>query len=1161
MAAAAAFAAFAALLAALDLAITLRSEEFRRFLVAEAGRRLDADIAVLSARFEPVRGLLLEGIDVRPRSGVAPSLVRLRFDAAVRPRYRSLLAGRIEIARVRIEALELDVARDAATGGYAFDGLFLPSAGGGSGVPSFEIDVEDAAITIDDPLFLAPGERARIGRLDATASIDAGGRLHARGSAEAGAVGPLRFAGEIDTARGDVSASMSAPALAAGPEIESLLAPSVAEPLRRLGLTGPASASVSIAGDIDGAIAVDASLELGGMTVRPEAVPYPLDDVRGVLRLAHGRLGLVGLSGRHDATSVSLDGEVAWPEAGPPEVRLDARVQALSIDEELRRALPPEGREAFEILRPSGTADVAVRIDGAIGGAEPPAVRFDVELFDASLTYVGTYHEAAGMRLGFPYPMNRVNGHVRNDGEETSISLRGYAGHAPFSLDGRLHGNPLDPGVDLVVDAKGAVLDETLRSALDEDARGEWDRFRPSGIADVRCRIFQDPGSKTNTDAHVTLRGAAAEFVGFPYPMSGLSGVVRIVNADVFVEGVTGRSGGMSVTVDGTFYGSGLAAAHAVTVDAKDVLVDAPLVKAVRAARPEIAARLERMQAGGLADVLYREVRGAFEETETRIDANMKDVRIRPEGIPMLLSGVRGALTITDSEIGFRGVSGAFGESAAGAFRVEGRIDILPDGGAIEIEAAASGIPLDEELRTAIGIGAAAGGAVSLVAARSYDTLRPSGVVGLRGAFAGTLETPRVVSLELDLAGTRVAPSFLPHPVEAEGGTISIESGGGFRLSLSSGRFGLATIARLSASGAPSPEGYEFSADLGVFGLPIEPALIASATGLRIADVEAMKPGGRLDVDRLHVDVAWRDGEPVVVGRGRLELADARIDGGVALTSIRGFVDVEEFHRDASGYRVVGRIEDLSAELLKARLSSVGGRIHAVPHYVRLEGIGGSIYGGSIDPESTRVVLHTSEPADWAGRLVIRGFELEALAAALSPKEPEFRGRADLDVEFRKGAGSGASSVIARGTLDVTDGSLVDIPFVAAIFRVLAPPVGAKYSTANARFRLRRSKFVIDEIRFGGAPISLEGYGRFDLDGTLDLLLVMGLPRLLAIPIIDDLVRLLSQSLVAIRVAGPSDNPRVFVENVVTEGFAPDLVPVRRPKGLAFEERRRPAEW
>ncbi len=1153
--------AFITALIFLDVAITLRSREFRRAVVQRLGSRLSAELRVRATRFETARGLVLEGLEIKPHGGAAPSLEGLDLDLAVKPRYLALLSGRFEIAEVAVDRLRARVARDPRSGEYNFNGLLLPPERSDSPLGPFIVNVRNAAVSLADRALLAEGRRAEVSGIEIAVEGTGAATIRATGRATSDTAGPLAFVAEIDSETGAFSGTLLARDAPIGPDLEALLAEPIREVLRRAGASGRASAKLEVAGRPPGDVSLDATLELRGVSLRPDAMNWPLEDARGTILYRGGRVLVSGFSASHGPTSIEVDGEISLPDAGPPEARLDARVRSLSLDEELRAALPPEGKEAFEILRPSGRVDLDVRIDGSLSGGEPPAIRFRIELHEASLTYVGTYHAKEGRRLGFPYPMSRVNGTVRNDGAETVLSLRGLAGHAPFTLEGRLTDDPLDPGVEIVVDAKGVTLDETLRDALGENGRETWDEFRPTGIADIRCRIFQDPGGKTNTDARVVLRGAAAEFAKFPYPVSGLTGDIRIVNDDVFVAGVTGRSGETEVKADGRFFGSGISAAHQVEVRATDVEIDADLVRAVRTERPDIADRIESLGASGTADVGYREVKGAFEDVESTIEVRLKGARVRPRGASLLVRDVRGDVTLTEEAVDFSRLSGAFGEDAVGAIRVDGRIDLRAESGTIDVDIEAERVPLDESLREAIGIGAAAGGAASRLAARAFDSLRPSGVIGFTGSLGGTIEAPRLGRLAIDLAGTRIAPPALPYPVETAAGEIALEPDGSFHLSDARGRFGLATIERLAASGKTTEAGTDISLDLGLFGLPIEPAWIAVATGLPLADIDAMKPGGRLDIDRLHLEAAFRDGALVVSGRGRVELADARLDAGLALTAIRGHVDVEEFRRDPGGYLVRGRFGSVSADLLRTRIEGFGGTLESVPHYVRLEEIVGSLYGGAVDPAATRIVLHTSAPADYAGRVVVRGLELARLGAAFSPKQPEIGGRADLDLEFRKGVGRGAGSIIARGQLDVKEGRLIDVPFVAAIVKVLAPPVAPKYTTALARFRMRRSKIVIDELRFGGAPISLEGAGDFDLDGTIDLVLVMGLPRILAIPLIDDIVRLLSQSLVAIRVAGPFDNPRVFVENVVTEGIRGDPGPVRRPKGLAFETRRRPSEW
>src|SRR5262249_5950527 len=135
------------------------------------------------------------------------------------------------------------------------------------------------------------------------------------------------------------------------------------------------------------------------------------------------------------------------------------------------------------------------------------------------------------------------------------------------------------------------------------------------------------------------------------------------------------------------------------------------------------------------------------------------------------------------------------------------------------------------------------------------------------------------------------------------------------------------------------------------------------------------------------------------------------------------------------------------------------------------------------DEAETFLQIHSSSPGDYRGSLKLRSLDLRALAGSISPKSSEVRGRADLTLDFARGEGQGASAVIAQGSLAVTEGSLIDVPFVSAILKAVAPPVAPTFSRADAQFRLRRSKIVVDRLDFWGAPISLDGSGSLDLDG------------------------------------------------------------------------------
>src|SRR5262249_38688326 len=149
----------------------------------------------------------------------------------------------------------------------------------------------------------------------------------------------------------------------------------------------------------------------------------------------------------------------------------------------------------------------------------------------------------------------------------------------------------------------------------------------------------------------------------------------------------------------------------------------------------------------------------------------------------------------------------------------------------------------------------------------------------------------------------------------------------------------------------------------------------------------------------LHLDLNRHADRLAVSGDAVLELADARLSPGIDLTGVRGLIEVPLFRLDDDGYVLSGRLENLSVDCLRTKMTAIGGRFTVVPPTPTLEGISGNFYNGIIDNRSTFLEIHPSSPATYRGRLELRALDFKAMSESISLKSSEFRGRADLSLD------------------------------------------------------------------------------------------------------------------------------------------------------------------
>lgn len=269
-------------------------------------------------------------------------------------------------------------------------------------------------------------------------------------------------------------------------------------------------------------VATDVSLTFDG---RAEAttrlVPARLTELRGRVDIDYvpegdhrvERVTLTDLCGTGDGWTARVQGTLT-SRNGVSEDLLRVEVAADDVSGSLRDAVFAGGeldlataRRAFEALRPTGAADIAVDVRS---DADRRADRVTVTLRGTSIR---------GWTDEIPLAAERLTGTVRADGDR--IAFEGVAGRvleAPFRLDGRLTIRPdgsVDP--DLRVVAEDLPLGDPLREGLGRlaaPARGFWDVLRPYGEAGTEgaradAEVILRPGdSETPIELHLRrIRG------------------------------------------------------------------------------------------------------------------------------------------------------------------------------------------------------------------------------------------------------------------------------------------------------------------------------------------------------------------------------------------------------------------------------------------------------------------------------------------------------------------------------------------------------------------------------------------------------------------------------------------------------------------------------
>ncbi|MEM6315705.1 MAG: hypothetical protein AAF743_16580, partial [Planctomycetota bacterium] len=345
-------------------------------------------------------------------------------------------------------------------GNFAFEKLPYPVRNA-TGTISFGTDVhtDDDVLAITDLVGFGPPDTPNA---DAVVSVN-------------GQIRPLgRYAGVDFTITGtDVTTTAALRAALPGPVQRTFEAFDVPDDGQEPRVSGDFTCTLLRTPGRDGRWNIVTTLQLRDGVGRFVQFPYPLENLRGTLRVERDRALLDEIITDHDGGTAQLDGVIRFDRLAdgtrPVRPTLNLTARNLPFDEALENALEPEQAAALRKLRPTGRFD----IDGTIGTDADNRPTFDLN----AVVRAGSLHPLAGE---FATAFDTVNLRLRPDvidftGSSETVRATGSVRAVPDA----------PPVLDVNVVAVGLELTEALRADLPETARFAWDWLDLMGRTDA----------------------------------------------------------------------------------------------------------------------------------------------------------------------------------------------------------------------------------------------------------------------------------------------------------------------------------------------------------------------------------------------------------------------------------------------------------------------------------------------------------------------------------------------------------------------------------------------------------------------------------------------------------------------------------------------------
>lgn len=735
--------------------------------------------------------------------------------------------------------------------------------------------------------------------------------------------------------------------------------------------------------------------------------------------------------------------------------------------------------------------------------------------------------------------------------------------------------------------ADGLVIDDALAEMLGPKAAEVWDRFQPSGHADLDVAVQFD-GTRWIPNITLTCRDTSfTDHKKFDYRVTDGGGKLKLIDAQdgsgpaLLIENLTGKVEGTPVVINGRFSGLpglgecrilggeplppvGWLEIHGERLPITDAVVDAIEPDEGKARRI-----VDALDAKGRVTLDWRfERTDPFGEPRTSTDLVFHDARLRFDKFPYPLTHIEGTATERDGNWRFDNVV-SHAPDTTRVVRAGGTCTKTPAGHQLQLTIVGEQLPLDDTLRRAL----------PEVHQTAWEKIRPlSGRVNFHaqvGHHIGVDTRPDVRLSILPLPGSQaiepvsIEPTSFPYLLKNLTGRIDVV---GNRVTFAGMRAQHGqTQVETSGSWVPNALGgwqLEFN-NLHVDRLKADFDLNEAAPTEVKRIISYMNPVGTFNIHNgtvrfsqqaagsTNLQSDWN----VAIGCQQNDL-----EIGVPLKSVSGIVHLTGQHNGNLRF-TAGSLELDSLFWNGVQLTNVRGPLWVDSKecllgqgaYQRIESsripIGENVpksvetdlYGGRLGLDA---IVPLETPSRYRLALAIDQCDLARVSTDYFGGTVELTGTLSGQATLG-GMGRAIELLSGGGRLEVRNAQMYELPVMARMLKVLRNRVPDKtaFNGVDAQFTLDGSTIHFKELNLLGDALSLYGAGDATLDRQLNLKFYSTVGRNdLHVPLLKSMIGQASANLLLIKVTGPVENAQVvkeplpavndFMENFGGEGVA-----------------------
>lgn len=395
-------------------------------------------------------------------------------------------------------------------------------------------------------------------------------------------------------------------------------------------------------------------------------LPIPLYELEGKFEVTPHRIRIEKMQAANNGSSVFVDGAAVrvgeeWTNS------FQVKATQLQLDERVRAFLSPSLTKVYDMLRPTGSFDLDVDISHEPG--QPPDVR--LRTFTAiEMRVLCDY---------FQYPVDRIRGEIRQEGEMFHVAFTGSAGDKPVTATGVFYAGEND-NVRLNVTANDIPIDARLIQAFQRPeqhrVRDVLESLRPGGLVSCQATIVRD--QRTHDEFEIILNGQVQDghmnFVEFPYEVEQLSGTFAYnpLEREVWLfDNLQGRHGAARISGRGLFDLEGDPGGLALELELVRIPIDHELEKATVTAVPGLATVWKDFGLGGNVDVKRVQI---FWRPQEEVQVHLSNIlwnegTLMPSTVPYPWRNVTGVLDWDGSKLRIHSLQGWHGDTY---FQIDG---------------------------------------------------------------------------------------------------------------------------------------------------------------------------------------------------------------------------------------------------------------------------------------------------------------------------------------------------------------------------------------------------------------------------------------------------------------------------------------------------------